>query len=63
MMMQGYTLLLTDLVLGAMAGAFAWSLHRASPGNQAARWWSRALGLIKRMRPDDLGPPLALWAR
>jgi hypothetical protein len=43
---QGAALLLTDLALGAVAGVFAWSLHRALPGNRAARWWSRALGLI-----------------
>jgi hypothetical protein len=45
-MTQGASLLVTDLVLGAVAGVFAWSLHRTLPANTAARWWSCALGLI-----------------
>jgi hypothetical protein len=44
--MQALTLLLTDLVLGVVAGVFAWNLRRTLSGNKAARWWSRGLGLV-----------------
>jgi hypothetical protein len=38
--------LLTDCLLAALAGWLGWRLRRArAAGNQAARWWSLALGL------------------
>lgn len=39
-------LLLTDLVLAVVASVLGWRLHGARPENQAARWWSRALGAV-----------------
>jgi MFS family permease len=40
------TTLLTDCLLAALAGWFAWRLHRQRPAaNLAQRWWSRTLGL------------------
>lgn len=38
--------LLTDSLLAALSGWLAWRLHRQrSAGQDAAQWWSRALGL------------------